>query len=74
MEKPGWKTTEFWLTLATALIALFNDSGAFGFTLPAETITPVVAGVATYVVSRSGTKAFGAYIDAKKVDYSKLNN
>lgn len=74
--KPGYKTTEFWLTLAATIMALFNQSGAFGFTVPAETIMPIFTGVAAYVVSRSGTKAMAAYLKAKSepVDPVKLND
>ena len=74
--KPGYKTTEFWLTLIMAFVALFNQSGIINIELPAETINAAVAGIATYVVSRSGTKAMGAYLAAriKPLDASKLNN
>lgn len=50
--KPGWKTTEFWVTLATSAWAIF------GHQLPAA-IQGVVVAVASaaYAVSRGVVKA-----------------
>lgn len=49
--KPGWKTTEFWLTLATSLW------GVFGNSLPplAQAIIPTVA-TAAYTIGRAIAK------------------
>lgn len=50
--KPGWKTTEFWLSLATSAWAIF------GHVLP-PAAQGVVVGVATgaYALARAITKA-----------------
>jgi hypothetical protein len=50
--KPGWKTTEFWLSLATSAWAIF------GHVLP-PAAQAVVVGVATgaYAIARAVTKA-----------------
>jgi hypothetical protein len=49
--KPGWKTTEFWVTVGTSLWAIF------GHVLP-PVAQAVVVGVAqaAYAVSRAVTK------------------
>jgi membrane protein implicated in regulation of membrane protease activity len=52
--KPGWKTTEFWLTAATAAVGLLNS--ALGWNIPVETVATVVGGVAAYVLGRAVTK------------------
>jgi hypothetical protein len=53
--KPGWKTTEFWITLATALASLFAPM------VPDQWRAPVAgaAGVA-YTISRGIAKAGAA--------------
>lgn len=51
----GWKTTEFWATVAGALIAILNQ--AFNWHIPSETITQIVSGIAAYVIGRSVVKA-----------------
>ena len=75
MDKAGWKTTEFWLTAIASLMVMLNQSGAFGFEIPAESIMPIFTGIAAYVVSRSGTKAMAAYLKAKikPLDAANLN-
>ena len=74
-NKPGYKTTEFWVTAATSLITILNDSGLLHVHLEANTIYAVVASGVAYVTSRSFTKAAQAYLGAKtqRVDGSKLN-
>ena len=59
MQKPGWKTSEFWLSLAAALLGAFMASGL----LPAEHGVMKIAGMALtalaslgYAVSRGRTK------------------
>lgn len=52
--KPGWKTSEFWVTVAGSLVAILNS--AFGWHIPADTILTVVAGIAAYVFSRGLAK------------------
>lgn len=73
--KPGYQTSEFWLTAITGLIAIVNQSGALHFQIPVETVTQVVAVVGTYVGSRSVLKAVAAYaaVKTKPVDGKKLN-
>lgn len=52
--EPGWKTTEFWATVAGSLVAILNQ--AFGWHIPQETIITVISGIATYVLGRSIVK------------------
>lgn len=75
-SKPGYKTTEFWLTAITGLVAIVNQSGAFHFQIPVETVTQVVTVVGAYVGSRSVLKAVQAYAGTKvkPLDAAKLNN
>lgn len=55
--KAGWKTSEFWVTTITALAVALNQSGILGtIVLPIETIATIVAGVASYVISRGLAK------------------
>ena len=51
---PGWKTTEFWATVAASLVAILNQ--AFNWHIPPETITQIVGGIAAYVIGRSVVK------------------
>ena len=52
--KPGWKTSEFWMTMATNVIAVV---GALGKFIPAEASAVVMAiANAVYSISRSITK------------------
>lgn len=53
--KPGWKTTEFWLSLATTVWAVASHA------LP-PVVQGVVAAVATgaYAIGRAVTKAHAA--------------
>lgn len=51
---PGWKTSEFCITVAGALVAILNQ--AFGWNIPSDTITQIVGGIAAYVLGRSVVK------------------
>lgn len=60
--KPGWKTTEFWLAAAAAIVALVQTSGAIGEGSSAEgAIGLVAAALASmgYSWSRAKAKAGG---------------
>ena len=55
--KPGYKTSEFWVTAITSLGTVVNQSGLLGsFTLPVEAIATIAGIVATYVLSRGIAK------------------
>lgn len=54
--KAGYKTSEFWVTAIVTLLTSINASGALGFTIPIEAITPIVAMAASYVLGRSIAK------------------
>jgi hypothetical protein len=51
---PGWKTSEFWVTTATALVAILNS--AFNLHIPVETVATVAGLAASYVIGRSIVK------------------
>ena len=53
--KKGYKTTEFWLTLGAAVVAVVNATT--GLDLDAESIIGLAGMVAAYVASRSFLKA-----------------
>lgn len=58
--KPGWKTTEFWLTSAASLIGLLYGSGAIGSGSTLATILGFATAALTslgYTVSRGQVKA-----------------
>lgn len=50
MDKPGYKTTEFWLTLAAAMVGLFIASGAVG----SDHIAMKIAGFAAAALASLG--------------------
>ena len=52
--KTGWKTSEFWASVAAALLPLCNE--AFGWELPIEAMVSVVGAIAAYVLSRGVAK------------------
>lgn len=54
MNKPGIKTTEFWIGLGAILLAYFNEN--LGLNLPVESILAVSAIVVSYIASRTYIK------------------
>lgn len=57
--KPGWKTTEFWLSVAAAVVGFVMASGAFGDESSVMKALGLVASglaVAGYSVARGITK------------------
>ena len=55
--KPGYKTTEFWLAVITAVVTFLNQSGFLGsFVLPVEGIATVAGIVGSYIISRGIAK------------------
>ena len=55
--KAGYKTTEFWVTMITALTTTLNQSGLLGsVVLPIEAIASIAAIVAGYALSRGLAK------------------
>jgi hypothetical protein len=52
--KPGYKTSEFWLTLATAAAAILNRK--LGLDISPEVLLTVAGTVGAYAISRMGTK------------------
>lgn len=54
--KPGIKTTEFWLTLATAIVTVLNAAHFLPFVIPQDTVLQIVGGVSAYVLSRGVAK------------------
>jgi hypothetical protein len=58
--KPGWKTTEFWLSAIVTLAGLVVASGAFSDTSSvAKAVSLIVSGLATlgYTTSRTTAKS-----------------
>lgn len=56
--KKGYKTTEFWFTLAGAIIVLIN--AGTGLDLDSESILALAGTIAAYVASRSYVKGHRA--------------
>ena len=57
--KPGWKTTEFWLTVAAAAVGFLYASGAIGDGTQADKVLGIVSGALSalgYSVSRGLAK------------------
>jgi len=64
VKKQGWKTSEFWVTVATCLVTILNK--AFGWEIPSEAILPVIGVAATYVLSRTVVKAIDGKTQPKE--------
>ena len=52
--KQGLKTSEFWLALASAILAVFNEQ--FNLDIPVETVLAFAGVVVTYIGSRTLVK------------------
>lgn len=52
--KSGWKTTEFWASVAAAIVPLLNT--ALGWSLPVESLVAISGSIAAYVFSRGMAK------------------
>jgi hypothetical protein len=53
--KPGWRTSEFIVTVVAAIIPLINQ--AFGLNIPVEALVGIAGSIAAYVLSRGLAKA-----------------
>jgi hypothetical protein len=73
--KPGWKTTEFWLTLLSALAPAVNTASdlIFHVSIPTDQLQAGMTAAAVYVGSRSGVKAMSAYLAARAQPTYKVN-
>lgn len=56
--KPGWKSTEFWLTIAGTSLPLFNN--IFGWHLDTTSILGMAGGIVGYILSRGYVKGSAA--------------
>jgi len=52
--KTGWKTSEFWVTVVSAVVMVLNQG--LGVNLPVEQITAFAGVVIAYVLGRSIVK------------------
>jgi hypothetical protein len=53
-KKSGWKTSEFWISIATIVGSLFAAGGAF---LPPQTVAMIITAVScVYIIARSVVK------------------
>ena len=60
MEKPGYKTTEFWLSMAAVVISALIASGAFsddGTAMKVVAVAAMILNSLGYTASRSRLKA-----------------
>ena len=55
MDKNGWKTSEFWMAILTAVLPIINKT--FALDLPEESLYALIA----YIIGRSGMKAAGSF-------------
>lgn len=62
--KPGWKTTEFWLSLVATLVGLFIASGA----LPEESVVMKIAGFVLAALVSLGYGAMRASVKKAEAD------
>ena len=55
--KTGYKTSEFWVAVATSVAGLLNQSGVLGsLVLPIESLAVIAGMAATYILSRGMAK------------------
>lgn len=54
-EKPGYRTTEFWVAVLTPLLVFTCQK--LGIELTEQTITALIAAIVPYIVGRSAVKA-----------------
>lgn len=55
--KPGYKTSEFWVTAITSIATIVNQSGVLEtFVLPVEALATIAGLAATYILSRGLAK------------------
>ncbi|MBA3833732.1 MAG: hypothetical protein H0X34_17930 [Chthoniobacterales bacterium] len=52
--KPGWQTSEFWVTAIASIIAILNT--ALGWQIEPTALATVGGMIAAYALSRMGTK------------------
>jgi hypothetical protein len=65
-EKPGWKTTEFWLAVLSYIVGILLASGAFGDGDVAQAlgIAQMVLGKLGYDWTRKGVKSSASHAKA----------
>lgn len=71
MNKPGYRTTEFWLTVAMHFLTLLIASGVFAPESAGAKITALILSALTqlsYNFSRAAVKATGAALAAPPDD------
>jgi len=54
--KPGWKTSEFIITVITTIATLLNQAGILGFPIPMEAVATIAGMIGAYAVSRGLAK------------------
>lgn len=76
--KPGLKTSEFWFSLAAAVVGVLLTSGVFGSGTPAEQVAGIIAAglaAAGYSVSRGAVKAANQVSPSgEKIDFVPMLN
>ena len=67
-KKPGWKTTEFWLTLVASLVGLVLASGAISHDPTLQALGMVSSALSSmgYGMSRAKTKSAESYLEGTK--------
>jgi len=57
MDKPGYKTTEFWVVTLSTLLTILNQSGSIGERpMPIGTVLSISSVVIIYTLGRSLVK------------------
>ncbi len=57
-NKPGYKTSEFWVVIVTSLLTWLNHSGVLGsLEIPVAALDNLIPLAITYILGRTGIKA-----------------
>jgi len=74
-NKPGKKTSEFWMTIVGTILALLSPivSQKWGFEMPKEVILSIVGAIAAYTVSR-GVSKITIPTEKQKEDYNSATS
>ena len=57
-HNPGYKTSEFWVTVVIGIFVYLNESGILGnFKIPTESLGDIVSVAISFILGRLGLKA-----------------
>lgn len=62
-NKPGYKTSEFWVVIITSVLTWLNHSGVLGsLEIPVAALDSLIPLAITYIIGRTGIKAVASVV------------